>query len=55
MTLSHVPSFKKRINRIDDFKHWPESIQTTIEWFPFLWIKLDMQPQLLLNTWILPL
>ena len=24
------------INRIDDFKHWPASIKTTIEWFTFL-------------------
>ena len=35
MTLTHVPSTKK-INRIDDFEHWPASIKTTIEWFPFL-------------------
>ena len=26
----------KQINRIDDFEHWPASIKTTIEWFPFL-------------------
>ena len=26
--------FKK--NRIDNFEHWPASIKTTIEWFPFL-------------------
>ena len=26
----------KKINRIDDFKHCPASIKTTIEWFPFL-------------------
>ena len=26
----------KQINRIDDFKHWPASIKTAIEWFPFL-------------------
>ena len=35
MTLTHVPSTKK-INGKDDFKHWPVSIKTTIEWFPFL-------------------
>ena len=35
MTLSHVPSYLKKINRIDDFKHWPESIKSTIQWFPF--------------------
>ena len=34
MTLSHVPSFLK--NRIEKFKHWPVSIKTNIEWFPFL-------------------
>ena len=26
----------KNINIIDDFEHWPASIKTTIEWFPFL-------------------
>ena len=36
MTLTHLPSFKKIINRIDNFEHWPESIITAIEWFPFL-------------------
>ena len=34
MTLSHVPSYKK-INRINDFEHWPESIKSTLQWFPF--------------------
>ena len=34
MTISHVPSTKK--NRIDDFEHWPVSIKSTIQWFPFL-------------------
>ena len=38
MTLSHVPSTKKKINRIDDFEHWPESIKSTLQWFPFLGI-----------------
>ena len=23
-------------NRIDDFEHWPESIKSTPQWFPFL-------------------
>ena len=23
-------------NCIDDFEHWPASIKTTIEWFPFI-------------------
>ena len=36
MILSHVPSLKKIKNRIDNFEHWPESIKTTIKWFPFL-------------------
>ena len=36
MTLTHVPSTIKQINRIDNFEHWPASIKTTIEWFPFL-------------------
>ena len=36
MLLFHVPSTKKRINRIDNFEHWPESIKTTIQWFTFL-------------------
>ena len=35
MTLSHVPSDKNKINRIDDFEHWPESIKSTLQWFPF--------------------
>ena len=26
----------KQINRIDGFEHWPASIKTNIEWFPFL-------------------
>ena len=26
----------KKINCIDDLEHWPASIKTTIEWFPFL-------------------
>ena len=34
MAKSHLPSHKKKINRIDDFKHWPASIQSTIQWFP---------------------
>ena len=35
MTLTHVPSTKK-INSKDEFKHWPESIKSTMQWFPFL-------------------
>ena len=27
---------QKQINRIDEFKHWPETIKSTMQWFPFL-------------------
>ena len=36
MSLTHLSSYKNKINRIDDFEHWPASIKTTVEWFPFL-------------------
>ena len=36
MTLSHVPSTKKIINSKEDFEHWPVSIKSTLQWFPFL-------------------
>ena len=36
MTLSLVTSTKKKMNRIDEFKHWPKSIKSTLQWFPFL-------------------
>ena len=26
----------KIINRIDEFEHWPASIKSTLQWFPFL-------------------
>ena len=26
----------KKINRIDDFEHWPASIKSTLQWFSFL-------------------
>ena len=26
----------KKINRKDEFEHWPESIKSTLQWFPFL-------------------
>ena len=29
------PSDKKKINCIDDHEHWPASIKSTIQWFPF--------------------
>ena len=35
MTLSNVPSYLKKFNRIDDFEHCPESIKSTLQWFPF--------------------
>ena len=25
----------KTNNRIDEFEHWPESIKSTLQWFPF--------------------
>ena len=31
-------SEKRKINRIDDHEHWPASIKSTIQWFPFLTI-----------------
>ena len=30
MTLTHVPYTKKIINCKDEFKHWPESIKSTM-------------------------
>ena len=36
MTLTHVPSTKKIIHCKDEFKHWPESIKSTMQWFHFL-------------------
>ena len=32
----YKPSEKKKINRVDNHKHWPASIKETIQWFPFL-------------------
>ena len=31
----YKPSKRKIINRIDDHKHWPASIKSTIQWFRF--------------------
>ena len=31
----YKPSKKKIINRIADHEHWPASIKSTIQWFPF--------------------
>ena len=33
--LYHIYPLIKKINRIDDFKHWPASIKSTVQWFPF--------------------
>ena len=33
--LYHMYPLIKKINRIDDFEHWPESIKSTLQWFPF--------------------
>ena len=45
------------MNRIDDFEHWPASIKTTIEWFPFLDIMEytgnDMKSDIPLTTSLL--
>ena len=30
------PLIKIKINRIDDFEHWPESIKSTLQQFPFI-------------------
>ena len=35
MAISHLPSHFFLINRIDDFEHWPVSIKSTVQWFPF--------------------
>ena len=36
MTLTHVPTTKKTINRKGEFKNWPKLIKSTMQWFPFL-------------------
>ena len=35
MAKSHLPSHKKKINRQDNHDHWPASIKSTLQWFPF--------------------
>ena len=50
MTLTHLPSTKK-INRIDDFENWPESIKSTLQWFPFhekIWNILEILCKMIL-------
>ena len=34
----YEPSEKKKMNCVDNQKHWPASIKETIQWFPFLTI-----------------
>ena len=34
----YKPSEKKKINRVDNQKHWPASIKERVQWFPFLTI-----------------
>ena len=34
----YKPSEKKKFNRVDNHKHWPESIKDQIQWFLFLTI-----------------
>ena len=34
--INHIyPLVIKNNNRIDDFEHWPASIKSTLQWFPF--------------------
>ena len=35
MAKSNIPSDKKKMNRQDDHDHWPASIKSTLQWFPF--------------------
>ena len=35
MNKSDIPSNKKKINCQDDHDHWPASIKSTLQWFPF--------------------
>ena len=30
------PSEKRKLNRVDNHKHWPASIKNKMQWFPFL-------------------
>ena len=34
----YKPFEKKKINRVDNHKHWPAPIKKTIQWFTFLTI-----------------
>ena len=35
MAETYIPSDKKKINRQSDHDHWPASIKSTCQWFPF--------------------
>ena len=35
MAKKNIPSDKKKINRQADHDHWPASIKSTCQWFPF--------------------
>ena len=35
MAKNYKPSGKKKINRLADHNHWPASIKSTCQWFPF--------------------
>ena len=35
MSKTNIPSDKKKINRQADHDHWPTSIKSTCQWFPF--------------------
>ena len=35
MAKTNIPSDKKKINRQADHDHWPASIKSTFQWFPF--------------------
>ena len=35
MAKTNIPSDKKKINRQADHDHWPTSIKSTYQWFPF--------------------
>ena len=35
MAKTNIPSDKKKINRQADHDHWPPSIKSTCQWFPF--------------------
>ena len=35
MAENYKPSEKKKINSLADHEHWPASIKSTCQWFPF--------------------